>query len=252
MMVMRSKMAKDNYKGFAERYDWMKLKNSDRDEFFRDLFKKHNVTTVLDCACGTGHDLILFHSFGCDLQGSDLSESMLEQARKNLSEANLQIPLKKIDFRYLDEHFKPQFDAVVCLSNSINEPLKDTETLRALRSMKSVLKAGGILVFDQGQTDATMKNPPKYDPIVNDRDFSRLFVMEYSKEQMEVHIFDFLHSDKNQDFKHSSFRIRIRLKDSWEQILNQAGFRKSEYCGDWLYTPYDKERSKRLIVVTHK
>jgi glycine/sarcosine N-methyltransferase len=245
-------MTGDPYKDLAERYDWMKSKNRDRDKFFQNLFEKHDVKNVLDCSCGTGHELILFNSFGCEVQGSDLSDSMLEQARKNLSEANLQLPLNKIDFRYLDEHFKPQFDAVVCLSNSINELLKDTETLRALQSMKAVLRDGGILIFDQGQTDATMKNPPKYDPIVNDRDFSRLFAIEYSEEQMEVHIFDFLHSDKKRDFKHNSFLIRIRLLDSWEQMLNQAGFKNLEYFGDWLLAPYDKEQSKRLIVVAHK
>ncbi len=245
-------MTDDPYKDLAEHYDRMKFKSPDQDEFFRNLFKKHQVKYVLDCACGTGHELILFSSLGCEVQGTDLSDSMLEQAQKNLSEANLQIPLKKIDFRYLDEHFKAQFDAVVCLSNAINEPLKDAETLRALQSMKTVLKDGGILIFDQGQTDATMKNPPKYDPIVNDRDFSRLFTIEYSDKQMEVHIFDFLHSDKKRDFKHSSFRIRIRLQDSWKQMLNQAGFKKAEYFGDWLFTPYDKEQSKRLIVVAHK
>jgi glycine/sarcosine N-methyltransferase len=99
-------MPEDPYKDFAERYDLMKLKNPDRDEFFRNLFEKHNVKTVLDCACGTGHELILFHSFGCHVQGSDFSDSMLEQARKNLSESNLEIPLKRIDFCYLDKHFK--------------------------------------------------------------------------------------------------------------------------------------------------
>jgi ubiquinone/menaquinone biosynthesis C-methylase UbiE len=88
-------MTDDPYKDFAERYDLMKLKKPDRDEFFRNLFAKHNVKTVLDCACGTGHELILFHSFDCDVQGSDRSESMLKQARKNLSDANLQIPLEQ-------------------------------------------------------------------------------------------------------------------------------------------------------------
>ena len=93
-------MTADPYMDFAERYDWMKLNNPDRDEFFQKLFEKHNVKNVLDCACGTGHELILFDSFGCEVQGSDVSDSMLEQARKNLSDANLEIPLKKIDFRH--------------------------------------------------------------------------------------------------------------------------------------------------------
>ena len=249
---MRIKMTDDPYADFAMRYDWMKLKNPDRDEFFRSLFEKNDVKTILDCACGTGHELILFHSFGCDVQGSDLSESMLNQARKNLSKAKLQIPLKKIDFRYLENDFKSQFDAVVCLTSAITEPLTDTDALKALSSIRGVLKDGGILVFDQGQTDAKMKNPSKFDLILNERDYSRLFVLDYADKQMEVHVFDFVHTESEKDFYHNLFRLRIRLQNEWQRMLKQVGFEKTEYYGDWNFTPYDKETSMRLIVVAKK
>lgn len=95
-MACGSKMTDDPYKDLAEDYDKMKFKGPDQDEFFRNHFKKHHVKNVLDCACGTGHKPILFSSLGCEVQGSDLSDSMLEQAQKNLSEANLQIPLNKL------------------------------------------------------------------------------------------------------------------------------------------------------------
>jgi len=137
-------MTKDPYQDFAERYDKMKFQNPAREKFFKSLFVKYNITTVLDCACGTGQDLILFHSFGFGVHGSDLSGAMLAQARKNITEAKLSIPLEKVDFRSLDQHFKSQFDAVVCLSNSINEPLNDSDTHKALLSMKVVLREKGI------------------------------------------------------------------------------------------------------------
>ena len=245
-------MIEDPYKDLAERYDWMKLSNPARDEFFRQLFANHNVATVLDCACGTGRDIILFDSLGCDVHGSDLSESMLAQARKKLSEAHLDIPLKKADFRNLAEQFKSHFDAVVCLSNAINEPLQDSETLQAVRGMKAILRDGGILVFDQAQTDATMKKPHRFDPIVNERDYSRLFVVDYFENKMEVHMFDFIHTEAETDFRHNSFHIRIRLKDSWDSILREAEFAKIEYFGDWQFSAYNKEHSRRLIVVAHK
>lgn len=245
-------MKQDFYKDFAERYDWMKMKDHVRDEFFKKLFEKHNVTTVLDCACGTGHDLILFHSLGCEVRGSDISDSMLSQARKNLADVDLEIPLDKADFGDLGRHFRSQFDAVVCLTNAINEPLGDDETLKALTSIRTVLKDGGILVFDQGQTDAGMKNPPRYDLIVNERDYSRLFVMDYLESQMDVHIFDIIHTEDERDFRHNLIRLQIRLKDDWESILKEAGFTKTEYFGDWQFTPYDKEQSKRFIAVAYK
>jgi ubiquinone/menaquinone biosynthesis C-methylase UbiE len=240
-------MTLDTYEGFAERYDWMKQENPDRQEFFRQLFTKHNVAKVLDCACGTGRDLLMFHSMGLEVFGSDLSDSMLAQARINVGEAN--IPLQKVDYRELPENYDMEFDAVVCLTNSINEPLEDAETLRALRSMRAVLRGDGILVFDQGQTDASMKNPPRFAPILNNRDFTRCFTMEYSGDILTVHILDFIHTEDASDFKHSSVRIRIRLLDSWRQILHEAGFVEVGFFGDWHSTPYDKESSRILIAV---
>lgn len=245
-------MAHDPYEGFAERYDRMNRENPLRERFFHHLFTKYRVSSVLDCACGTGRDLVLFHSFGFDVRGSDRSDAMLAQARKNIAGAKVNIALSKVDYRELDRHFDSKFDAVVCLGNSINEPFEEEDTLNALHSMKSVLRTGGILVFDQGQSDATMANPPRFDLQVNDRDFSRLLVMDYLQNVMHVEAFDFIRTYDIPDFKHSSFRIRIRLKDDWDRVLSEAGFMKVDYFGDWEFSPYDKKSSKRLIAIAQK
>jgi SAM-dependent methyltransferase len=242
-------MGGNSYDEVAARYDLMKREDPARVGFFRRLFARYGVNRVLDCACGTGWDLVLFHGLGCDVQGSDLSGAMLAQAQRRLAEAGLDIPLRQADFCQLEAFFPAEFDAVVCLGNSINEPLDDADTLRALRSMRAVLRQGGILVFDQGQTDATMADPPPFAPIVNERDFTRLFVMDYEERVMVVHMFDFVHTEEVQEFRHNAFRIRLRLRDSWEEMLRQAGFAGVEFFGDWAGTPYDKEQSKRLIAV---
>ncbi len=240
-------MKEDPYAGFAARYDWMKGEEPARRAFFEQLFAEHGVTRILDCACGTGRDLLMFHAMGLEVVGSDLSDAMLTQARENLGDA--EIPLRKADYRQLPQHYEGEFDAVVCLSNSINEPLEDAETLRALQSMKAVLRSGGILVFDQGQTDASMRDPPRFAPVVNNRDFTRFFVIDYAGEVQTVHIFDFLHTEETTDFSQASVRIRIRLLDSWRQILRAAGFSRFDFYGDWEGTPYSKETSRRLIAV---
>lgn len=244
-----NKQMADTYEDLAERYDWMKEENPVRQEFFRQLFAEHNVARVLDCACGTGRDLIMFHSLGIQAFGSDLSDAMLTQARKNLAHVQIDLPIQKVDYRDLPSHWDTEFDAVVCLDNSINEPCEDAETLRALRSMKAVLRTGGILVFDQGQTDASMRNPPRFASIVNNRDFTRFFVIDYAGDVQTVHIFDFIHTQVSRDFQHVTVRLRIRLQDSWDQVLREAGFVEVEFFGDWDWTPYNKELSRRLIAV---
>ena len=239
--------ATDPYAGFAERYDWMNQEDPFRRQFFRQLFDRHDVVRVLDCACGTGRDLMIFAEMGLQVAGSDLSPAMLAQA--HVVTAGKGIPLRQADFRELPEHYDVSFDAVVCLTNSINEVLEDAETLRALRSMRAVLRPGGILVFDQGQTDASMRNPARFAPVLNTRDFTRLFTMAYEGDIMTIDIFDFIHTEEVSDFDHSSVRIRIRLLDSWLEILGRAGFGEVEVFGDWHGTPYDKSSSRRLIVV---
>jgi len=199
----------NSYESFAERYDWMTQKNPAREKFFGRLFKKYNISNVLDCACGTGVDLIMFYTFGYNAVGSDLSDAMLDQAKKNLAATGQKTPLKKVDFRELEKNYSTQFDAVVCLSNAINEIHEEREVNRALQSMKAVLRPGGILVFDQGQTDAMMKNPPKFAPVINNHDFSRLFVFEYSKDIMKVNIFDFIHTEQKCNFFTTSVDVAI-------------------------------------------
>jgi glycine/sarcosine N-methyltransferase len=152
-------MVSDLYEGFAERYD---LKSSRWDEshpavvgFFRWLFGENAVRTVLDCACGTGRHLLLFHSLGRQVWGSDVSESMLAQARKNLGRHGVEVPLCQADYRDLPHYFGRRFDAVVCLG-AIGYMPGEGEILRAFGSMKTVLRQGGILVLRATAIDQPM------------------------------------------------------------------------------------------------
>jgi glycine/sarcosine N-methyltransferase len=106
-------MTHDLYEDFADRYDLFFDRFGEHDpivvEFFRKLFAENQVRSVLDCACGTGRDLVLFHSLGCQIFGSDIPESMLAQARKNPAERGMKVPLRKADYRELLQHSDRQF-----------------------------------------------------------------------------------------------------------------------------------------------
>jgi len=245
-------MHNDAYSNIAERYDRMRTENPEREKFFRELFSENNVSSVLDCACGTGSDLLMFNSLGFKPTGSDLSESMLEQAKIKLADNKLEIPLVRADFRELGKHFDGKFDAVVCLNNSINEVHDDDEAVKAISSMREVLRDGGILVLDQGQTNSMMRNPPSFAPIINDRDLTRVFVMEYSKDMMKVNVLDFIHTETQTELIQSTHEVKIRLRDEWVQLMLHGGFRQFTLYGGWDFDRYGKNRSRRLIVIAEK
>lgn len=239
----------DKYSNIAETYDYTLFKNPEREKFFMKIFKQNNVNTVLDCACGAGKDLILFNSLGFDTVGSDISDSMLSVAQKRINENGLRIQLYKADYQFLQSIFSKSFDAIVCLSNAINEI--DVDVLKALNSMQTVLNDKGIIIFDQGQTDSSMQNPIKYSVEVNNRDFSRLYTMDYHKNIMTVNVFDLIHTDGQNDFKRNEFKVKIRLYDEWMKILNKANLQGDSY-GYWDFGPYNKISSQRLIIVARK
>ena len=245
-------MTEDPFEKFAEHYDRMVQEEPDQVEFFRTLFDKHDVKSVLDCACGTGNDLIRVYNFGLQVCGSDISEAMLAQARRKLSQHQIEIPLEHVDFRELPQHYDRRFDAVLCLTTSLPQLLKESEIGKALQSMREVLNPNGILVLTQGLTDVQFKERVRFAPAVNDPDFSRIMVVDYYDEDYEVNVLDLVHSHDHNEFSVYGVRYRILLQDDYERLLRAAGYGKIEFYGDWNFKFYDKEESELLIVVAYK
>lgn len=250
-------MTSDRYGGFAERYDLFFVKFDEHDsaviEFYRRLFEQNRVRTVLDCACGTGRDLFMFRSLGLDAYGSDISDAMLAQARKNLAAQGMKVPILKADYRELPRHFRRKFDAVVCLSTAIGELPDETEALRAFMSMRRVLREGGLLILTQGTSDRQWREKPRFIPAINNREFSRIFVIDYQEKGARYNILDVFHSEQATDFKVWSIEyLQILLRDDMERLLRESGFSKVDFYGTYGFEPYIKETSNRLIAVATK
>jgi len=250
-------MTHDLYEGFADRYDLFFDRFGERDpvavEFFHKLFTENQVRSVLDCACGTGNDLVLFHSLACEVFGSDISESMLAQCHKNLTERDVKVPLQKADYRELPQHFNRPFDTVVCLSSSILHMPNEVEVLHAFRSMREVLRDGGILVLTQGTTDKQWAEKPRFILAVNTQEFSRLFVIDYLNQGARYHVLDIFHSEEARDFKVWSVDYpQMLLKDDQGRLLKASGFGAVDFYGSYRFDPYDKEASDQLIAVARK
>lgn len=250
-------MAKDQYQDFADRYDLFHGKFGEHKPvyrtFFQRLFVENKIHSVLDCACGTGHDLHLFHSLGCEVVGSDVSEAMLARARKNLKGLNIKIPLHKADYRVLQKHLKRKFDAVVCLSSSILHMSDKKEVIKAFLGMRRVMHENGMLVLTQGTTDKQWKLKPRFILATSKEDFSRLFVIDYTERGARYHVLDIWHGKPKQDLKVWCVDYeQMLLKDDYSKLLQLAGFSKIRFYGSYKFEPYTKKGSDVLIAVAHK
>ncbi len=245
----------DNYSDIAEKYDYMLSDDPNRRTFFEKSLKNHGTKTLLDCSCGTGSDLLMFKSIVDNVTGSDLSDSMLKVARERIEKADLNIKIRKADFRYLNAVDVIRYDAVVCLSSSICEIHSDDDVIITLQSMFDSLNNDGLLIIDQGQSDAMMKSRPRFIPVINDRDLSRLFVIDYlnnSNEFITVNICDLEHTEEKCSFSLNPFKLRVRLIDEWKDLLQRADIRSYKFYGNWDMSDYDKSESKRIIITALK
>ena len=175
---------------------------------------------------------------------------MLAQARKNLISSGIKVPLHQVDYRELPQHFHAPFDAVTCLSSSILHMESDEQVLLAFRSMRAVLRQGGILVLTQGTTDRQWAEKPRFILATDTGDFTRLFVIDYSSTGARYNIVDVNRGGGSAELQVWSVDYpHILLQDDQHRLLQSAGFAAVTFYGSYRFEPYDKEESQRLIAV---
>ena len=179
------------------------------------------------------------------------ANTMLAQARKNLSHHEVKVMLQQADYRELPKHFHRSFDAVVCLG-SIGYMPGEKQFLRAFRSMSAILREGGILVLTAIPTDRQWKAKPRFKLLINTSEVTRLFVMDYFKRTVGYHILDIFHSQEVNELKVWSAELTVLVRDEQEKLLKTIGFRKVDFYGAFDFHPYDKVNSDHLITVAQK
>ncbi|OCL25707.1 hypothetical protein U472_15375 [Orenia metallireducens] len=131
--------------------------------------------------------------------------------------------------------------------------LGEDEVIKALNSMYERLNDGGILIIDNGLSDKLINDKPKVLPGRINKNQVFYFVLEYPNEE-EI-VFNILNVQKTKDsFKHSFeiMRLNSMKKKEYEECFSKTKFSKVEYFGDFSFTPFSLEESRRMIAVAEK
>lgn len=123
--------------------DWPK-RLAHEGAFHREVFDRLGARRVLDAACGTGRHAAMFHSWGLQVEGADLSPRMIALARARFGDP----PGLSWAVRGFDEPAGPPgaFDAAVCVGNSLALAPDVAAAGRALRALLTAVRDGGAVV----------------------------------------------------------------------------------------------------------
>ncbi len=156
----------DQYKreyvhGFVRKWDelidWEARAKSEGD-FFINIMKERGVRRVLDVAAGTGFHSIRLLKAGFDVTSADGSPEMLAQAFENAKRAGFIMKTLHADWRWLSRDVHTQYDAVICLGNSLTHLFSEQDRRKALAEFYSVLNHDGVLILDQRNYDGILDN----------------------------------------------------------------------------------------------
>ncbi len=112
-------------------------------------FSEHPVVEILDLACGTGTPTWILHRRGYKVWGLDRSTLMLKVAQRKTGG---KVPLVAADMRVF--HLRKQFDAVICIFDSLNNLLTEQDLEMTFARVREHLKPGGVFIFDMNSIAA--------------------------------------------------------------------------------------------------
>lgn len=221
------------------------------------------VRRVLDAACGTGQHAIALAQRGYQVVGSDLSARMVELARYNAASASATAGLDvTFEVAGLSElaSLDGNFEAAICLGNSLPHLLTAQAVSGALAGFAAVLRPGGLLVIQNRNFDRVWRERERFMEPQSSSSASRSRD-EGAQEWLFVRFYDYhdetitfnmirLHRTKEgwaQDVE--STDLRPIFRDDLAEALAKAGFGNTVFYGGYDGSAFDPAQSGDLIAV---
>lgn len=223
--------------------------------FFQKLFEENKVKKILDLACGTGHHSIFFANSGYEVTGVDLSERMLQIARKNAKGVS---GVRFIKAGFLDVYpkLKNRVDAVICLGNSLPHLLSQKELKKTLQNVYNLLNPGGIFILQNRNYDKILKKKIRFmPPNITERDGEKIVffrILDFLKDKVLFNLVTFRQKEGKWSFQTKSTPLRPILRKEIENLLIGQGFKEQKIYGDYNFSTFEKHVSEDLIVFARK
>jgi ubiquinone/menaquinone biosynthesis C-methylase UbiE len=192
----------------------------------------------------------MFNQMGYKAKGSDLSPAMLRQARANSKVHGVKAEFKKSDFRDLTHNFDEEFDAIVCVGNSLPHLFSDEDLTKALRGMYRLLSDRGILILQQRNYDRLIRLQMRFFPVSIREDEVFLYVLDYFPKMIVFNVVDLETGTKT--FKVYSAEYNPLSSSNLMRFLRKVGFRGMNLYEDFQFKRYDAGESYDLLVVCKK
>ncbi|MCX7625294.1 MAG: class I SAM-dependent methyltransferase [Candidatus Sumerlaeaceae bacterium] len=202
---------------------------------------------VLDAPCGAGRHCRALRTYGLEVVGIDLSESLLHTAQT--VSANHGILWSRGDLRYLP--FRPaSFDVVVNIFSSFGYFFEDAENEAVVAEFSAVLKPHGVFVLDFMNASHVRKTLVPFSKRKTEEGWELLEWRQIQGCPPRVEKKTLVRLPDGTE-RHIIESVRLYEPDELVHLVGRHSFRDLRLFGDYQGSPYMKA-SPRCIIIGRK
>lgn len=216
------------------------------DEKVKQIKNLINITnkTILDIGCSTGELAIKLAREANQITGIDLDKEMIRLAR-NKATTKSGIDFQEMNMLDIDK-LQGKYDVILCLGNTLSH-LNSLESVSNFinNSYKKLNINGQLLIQIVNYGNILKENKIIFSPKETQHlVFNRIYSIK-EKSRINFHM-ELTTKANNKKFESDNNLLAI-LKKDLEPILNQVGFKKFNFYGNYQKSPYSKNSSGLII-----
>lgn len=240
---------KDFYNSASQFYDDMVSFSSlieNRTAWYKTLITQE-MKSAADIGCGSGLDTIALSGLGLKVSGFDVSELMVEHAKKNAADYKVQAEFIVSEVDKISSDYHNSFDFITSMGNTFAniEPGKLKPSLEKIRKM---LFTRGIFVMQILNYDLILEQQQRIINIKKAKSNTYVRFYDFYPEHINFNILKFL-NDSPQSADLLTTKIYPHSLTTITNHLHEAGFSQINTFGSLKMEHFDRKSSKDLIVI---
>jgi SAM-dependent methyltransferase len=208
---------------------------------------------LLDAGCGTGRYAVELAEHGYRVTGLDASPDLLDVARRRPGASAVDF----VEADLVKLPAAPHYDAILC-RGVLNDVIEDTDRRDAFQAFARALSAGGVLMFDVREWEATAERKtrePVHETTIDTSQGTLTFRsharLDSATRQLRIAERHVLTAGQVTTTAVYDFVMRCWTRDEIQHLLGRAGFVAPVYRGGYDPTLTDGS-TDRLVVVASR
>lgn len=204
--------------------------------------KKEKSSQILDLACGRGRHARYLNSQGYEVQGWDISEESIADAKRYETDT---LKFEVHDMR--KPFLSSKFDIILNLFTSFGYFENVSENELVLNNIHDALTSNGRFVIDFLNPNYIIPRLVPYEEKTIDNIIFKIKRYIYKEFIVkEIYVYD------NKNIHKFKEKVQIFTYSDFIYMLNKAGFVPIDSFGDYLGSPFHSENSPRIIISSSK